>query len=280
MSNGFFMVSNELFKLHAAKVGPSVWMVYSCLKMYADKDGVCFPSFSQIAKLIGMSTRTVIRAIKVLEDEKLIVIYKTLGGRNFYQCQDVTPTSDTSDTSDNLSPVTPMSLPSDTDVTGTSDKNDIALKVQQYPYNKTHEQELIKRKSKKRKSPTEKPKPDLTESFQKIWTAYPRHEEKKAAFDQYRKLNPDHELKDKMLLAIEVKKKTGTEPRFWKYLFRWLRDRSWEDEPEITPDKPRPPVGYTICSVCGVMEEDDYCVDGVCPECQTRDGPRLLHSVK
>lgn len=72
--------------------------------------------------------------------------------------------------------------------------------------------------------------------FDSFWRAYPRRKAKASAEKAFTKLNPDEELLNKMLKAIESQKqcddwrKNGGQ--FIPYPATWLNQRRWEDEIE------------------------------------------------
>lgn len=75
-----------------------------------------------------------------------------------------------------------------------------------------------------------------TPEFLKFWEVYPRKDEKLNAFKEWNKLNPDVQLQEEIIQAVEGRKDT----RQWregyiKYAIRFLRDRMWEDEIKPEP---------------------------------------------
>jgi hypothetical protein len=78
-----------------------------------------------------------------------------------------------------------------------------------------------------------------TPEFKTFWKAYPRGEEKKQAFDEWKKLNPDNDLQKFILQKLEEYKKTKTvKDGYAIYAVRWLKRKRWEDEPtELTPEQ-------------------------------------------
>lgn len=90
----------------------------------------------------------------------------------------------------------------------------------------------------KKKAP---PKPagtpsQLEERFERFWKAYPKKTGKGKARESFAKYNPDDELTEKMISAVEAAKRT----RQWQrdngqYIpmpATWLNQQRWEDEPE------------------------------------------------
>lgn len=66
-------------KVSGYDISPTARTVYRALLQYADrKTWSCFPSINTIAKDTGLSTRTIIRNLKILEKEDLIIkIHRT-----------------------------------------------------------------------------------------------------------------------------------------------------------------------------------------------------------
>lgn len=75
---------------------------------------------------------------------------------------------------------------------------------------------------------------DRSERFEKFWSAYPRKENKQKAIAAFEKVNPDDQMLDAMLRAIE-RQKTSSQwqeegGRFIPHPTTWLNGRRWEDE--------------------------------------------------
>lgn len=66
-------------KVSSADISPTARTVYRALLRYANRETwSCFPSIGTIAKDTGLSKRTIIRQIAVLEKEELILkIHRT-----------------------------------------------------------------------------------------------------------------------------------------------------------------------------------------------------------
>lgn len=72
------------------------------------------------------------------------------------------------------------------------------------------------------------------DGFNAFYSAYPRHIDKRPAFDQWKKLKPDKALQDRII--SDVKRRIdgewkGREERFIPYPSKYLKHRPWEDEP-------------------------------------------------
>lgn len=75
--------------------------------------------------------------------------------------------------------------------------------------------------------------PNYTPDFLAFYSAYPKHENKKAAFDLWEKIDPDAEMVAVIMAAVERQK----QGRKWIEGYAnapdvWLRGAKWEDEPE------------------------------------------------
>ncbi|WP_213308239.1 replication protein [Paraburkholderia sacchari] len=79
----------------------------------------------------------------------------------------------------------------------------------------------------------------LRERFEIFWAAYPRKTEKQDALKAFTKLNPDDDLLEQILVALEVAKKSEQwkVKRFIKHATTWLNKACWQDEltVEYTP---------------------------------------------
>jgi hypothetical protein len=81
------------------------------------------------------------------------------------------------------------------------------------------------------------------DAFADFWSAYPRKTQKQIAFTSWCKINPDPELKKKILAALQQHSKstswTKDDGQFIPYPATWLNQRRWEDETTVN----RPKVG-------------------------------------
>ena len=76
----WFWIHKAVLSEYARKLGASGFLVYSALAFYADsKTQTCFPAQKAIAELTGLSRRTVIRKIKLLEKLALIQVTRKKG---------------------------------------------------------------------------------------------------------------------------------------------------------------------------------------------------------
>ena len=85
---------------------------------------------------------------------------------------------------------------------------------------------------------------DILPLFDRFWGAYPRKVSKADARKAFAKLNPDGELVEAMLRALDWQKRlpewTKDGGQFIPYPATWLNACRWEDEPEGSP-KPSAP---------------------------------------
>lgn len=83
---------------------------------------------------------------------------------------------------------------------------------------------------------------DILPLFDRFWGAYPRKVSKADARKAFAKLNPDGELVEAMLRALDWQKRlpewTKDGGQFIPYPATWLNACRWEDEPEGSPTPP------------------------------------------
>ncbi len=101
------------------------------------------------------------------------------------------------------------------------------------PY-KDKDKDIDKENIEKEKEREKEREKALAEKFGRFWAAYPRHEDKKKAEIAFRNINPDEDLLQRMLDAIEKQKaspqwkENGTQ--FIPHPTTWLHGNRWEDE--------------------------------------------------
>jgi hypothetical protein len=88
--------------------------------------------------------------------------------------------------------------------------------------------------------PAERRVENLPTGFDRFWSAYPRHQGRKAASKAFAKLKPDAGLLEAMLTAVKRQQQTEQWQRdggqYVPHAATWLNGRRWEDEIAITPD--------------------------------------------
>lgn len=79
LNNGqWYWIASKVLRAHSKKIGPSGIAVYNALASFADsKTQGCFPSRKTIARVLGLSRKTVARKIKMLQELGLISVEKT-----------------------------------------------------------------------------------------------------------------------------------------------------------------------------------------------------------
>jgi hypothetical protein len=77
-------------------LGPMAALVYWALAYHADRDGKCWPSHGCLARELGLSERTVIRAIATVEKHGLVSVERARDGktRNVYRLRPLPATGD------------------------------------------------------------------------------------------------------------------------------------------------------------------------------------------
>lgn len=83
-------------------------------------------------------------------------------------------------------------------------------------------------------------KKDINDRFERFWSVYPRHIAKQNAKKSFDKLNPDDELLEVMIRAVNEQKKTDQwtkdNGQFIPHPATWINQKRWEDE--SVPAKP------------------------------------------
>jgi DNA-binding Lrp family transcriptional regulator len=78
LNNGaWYWIARKILREHSKKIGPSGIAVYNALASFADsKTQVCFPTRKTIARVLGLSRKTVTRKINLLQELGLISVEK------------------------------------------------------------------------------------------------------------------------------------------------------------------------------------------------------------
>ncbi len=105
----------------------------------------------------------------------------------------------------------------------------------------TNHQEAIKRPTddhqeatnKKVKKEKKEKKTIYSPEFELFWKAYVRGEEKKPAYTEWLKINPDPQLIEHIMTAVAQQKSNGClkDPKFAPYARRWIKNTRWTDRP-------------------------------------------------
>lgn len=96
-----------------------------------------------------------------------------------------------------------------------------------------------------------KEKNELNEKqFTLFYSVYPKKKSKATTLKAFNKINPDQELFDLIMVALEVHKKHWTDPQYIPHPSTWLNQKRWEDVFERPADKPAELDPSQSCSVC------------------------------
>ena len=127
-------------------------------------------------------------------------------------------------------------LPETADDVTSDDTSDVAESATPIPETTQETNNTNTSSTGKRRSPA------YTEAFESFWVAYPSgYGNKKTTFEQWKRLDPDEDLRQEIMAGLERWKAT----RRWregyvKSAHIWLRDRWWEDEtPSDSPEDSR-----------------------------------------
>ena len=69
---GYTLFFNSILEIDKKLLSTNARLCYLVLKMYAGQNEECYPSYKAIGERMGCSRNTAIKAIKELEDKKLI----------------------------------------------------------------------------------------------------------------------------------------------------------------------------------------------------------------
>lgn len=193
-----------------SQASPTAKVVYAVLQRYSNSDGVCFPSRKTVADRIGVSVRSVDRALDELEAEGVLTVSRRQNPdgsftSNLYHLTTANPVTVLA---------TKTTLGSDKNDTRGSDKNDTLIRV-----NSNQSQES-----------------DISSSFAAFWQAYPRKKGKQQALRAWEKAiktgaDPTVIVAGAERYALE---RTGEDPQYTAHPATWLHAGRWDDEPDPT----------------------------------------------
>jgi hypothetical protein len=244
-----FWIANAVLDVHGPRLGLLGVALYTALARYAGKDGRCWPSFEALSLKLGISRRSVIRGIALLESAGLIRVERSRNRPNVYVLLSV-------EGSALLSPlngdggVQPChsrgdtdALPGVTETTGRGDKNDTRGVTETTRRGDRNAPRRTNKKDQQGRTNKEGPAqarrqdewpPEKEERFSRLWAAYPRREAKQDARKAFGQLDPDEALLGVMLASLEKHKarpdwrKEGG--RYVPLPGTWIRGKRWEDE--------------------------------------------------
>lgn len=232
MAAGWVMVPNRVLAEHARKIGPVGIAVYAALRWSRNQQtGKTFPSTEAIARLIGASRWTVMRALEKLLATDLVTIEKREGRSPLYHF----PAGDLlqSATGSNLLPVATCTEP-----VADCYKEPVA---DCYPNNtksnKTKEQDEKTHTPRKRTRRVV----GYSAEFLTFWVAYPR---KVAKADAWRRWQVEAPPLAAVLAAlawqIPANDWTRDRMRYIPHPATYLHDKRWEDEQPAALTHKRP----------------------------------------
>ena len=214
-----------------ADLPPNAKLLYGEISSLTDVTGYCFASNAYFEQLYELSSRTITRLLKSLEERGYIRIVDANGGngqRKIYAGQN--PLNAPPD-KNVYTPLTKMSIPPDKNV---GDNNKSSIKFTNPPI--VPQEGTGKKAPRKKREPKKQPdwKPEI---FQRFWDLYPRHESKQSAITAWDKLKPSNDTIKEMSAAL----RRQVESEQWQrgigipYGSTYLNQRRWEDEP--SPDR-------------------------------------------
>ncbi len=199
---------------YAAQIGITALGVYVCILRHADGQGVAYPSYTRIAKVLGIHRSTVIRAVKTLNVAGLITVGKRTGQNgkqvNLYQ---LIPTSRIkrlvaqSDGGSRIKRPVPVA------------QSDGGGRIKR-PEREPLQQEPLE----------QEPRTRGGAGFSEFWEVYPLKQNKAAAQEAWGKLDPNVATGREIVAAVERQKewdqwRRGVIP----HASNWLTRKRWQD---------------------------------------------------
>ena len=204
------------------KLKSSQKLVILSLADRADSNNFCFPSIVRLTKDTCLNRKTVLEAIRILQELGYIEIEKGLGKVNKYilslenPVPKLTPVPKTEPVPKTVLPPVPDSaLPSTKNGTPTSTENGTLTYQSNLSTNLSVEL-------------------TMAEKFDLFYKPYPKKKSKGDAEKAFKAIKPDTDLLNKIIESIEKAKNSHD----WKkdngkwipYPASWLRAKGWEDE--------------------------------------------------
>ena len=206
------------------ELSSSAKLLYAEISSLTGETGYCYARNAYFEQLFGITERTVSRLIRELAGRGYLRIEDGAGGKESRRL---------------YAGINPLAAPPDKNV-GTPRQKCLP------PLDKNVGGIENKKENKKKTKPPKAPQGAAEwepEIFERFWKAYPRHEDKAGARQEWDRLKPDRKLMRIMSAALD-RAKTSEE---WlrgvgiPYAVRWLRNRRWEDwaeEPEDGDERP------------------------------------------
>lgn len=211
-------IIDDLYLSEYAKVcGIYATGVYVSLCRHANKEQKSWPSLDKIAQELNISKMSVRRGVGNLEKQNIIKrerMGKKLNNRYYL--------IDKSEWHDRTLTVSPQN---------THQVHHRTLHSKETQYKDTHSKERPAKAA------------ALDSDFEKWWNIYPRKISKKKAMQAWKKINPNTELKRKMVLAVLNHKESQQwqQEEYIPYPATWLNQERWNDTLPKAKEKEKVP---------------------------------------
>jgi len=193
---------------------------------WCDRDGLANPSRSELATVLKCSTPTVDRWVKqLLGINALAVQHQTIKPQqyveNLYQLKLISPKGSNTHVA---TPVTSMLL-----ADANKPHKDVQLQTT----------DGLVLSGDCTNNSTNKSTSTYTVRFESFWSRYPRNRGKKAASEIWKKLKIEHdtplyrEVMDGLTRYLKAWEDENVEERYICHAVRFLKERRWEDEPQV-----------------------------------------------
>lgn len=208
-------------------IGGYTKLVYIIIADHSDENNLSFPSVSTIAAEAGCTPKTALKAIGELIAKGLITReHRTLANGGTTSCL--------------YHLEEPRNFKANTERARQSDPDTLDKTVYQAPESTTtveptHEHTLTESTPRKRE--------EYPTAFEQLWTIYPKHVAKMAAYKAWRKakvgMNSAFLMAKVQAFAAQC---ANTETRFIPNFATWLNGERWDDEYRPDPPQARKPV--------------------------------------
>lgn len=213
--------------------------VYGLLLRHADVDRACWPSHARLAELAHVSTSTVKRSIRTLEEADWLVVKERFAdgaqSSNWYHLRTSSPS--TSDDDPQVTSDLPPGHPRPTPQVADDLPPRSPVTYEREPLNESH-----RTNTRTTVDHSDADDVDVEACFDEWYAEYPRKAGKGAARKAYAKAL-DRTTRDTLLVAVRafarLCKAQGTEKRYIAHPATWLNQERWDDD--LAVDEPTDP---------------------------------------
>lgn len=233
---------SAVFEHSKARASGHGLLVLIALADYANsKDGhVAYPSLDKLAQKVRLQKSRLCKILNDLETSGELSREKSSGGRNKRSRYTLTCINSVTGNSVTGETVTDQNGVTGETVCNMETVSRVRHAIRTVIKNKNTEpngSNSLPHREKKRRSPS--PDPIQAEALAEFYEAYPRHVGRAEAEKAWMKLDPNSELRAKIMIGTRryAEEVQGSEPKYIKHPGPWLNARRWEDEPATNGPK-------------------------------------------